>query len=256
MVLDALYDRQPPTNPRPDGGRFSGLKFPVYEAHALTLSEQDGTWGRVYRQLAVGRAPAIFLDRDGVIIEEVGYLHRIEDVRLMPGASDLIGAANDRSIPVVVVTNQAGIGRGLYDWSDFEAVTESILQLLATEGATIDAVYACPFHPEALAPFAHPSHPDRKPNPGMMIRAAAELDLDLARSWMIGDKLVDIEAARSAELRGAVHLLTGYGLRDRTAVRQLLGGRLDIVLAADLIEARSMMPPVASEAHDSCALEP
>jgi D-glycero-D-manno-heptose 1,7-bisphosphate phosphatase len=214
----------------------------VQEAQATAYSAQDGMWGRVYRQPSGGVASALFLDRDGVIIDEVGYLHKAEDVRLIDGAADLIGNANARSIPIVVVTNQAGIGRGLYDWSAFETVTDRMDALLAEQGVVVDALYACPFHPEGRDPFAHPSHPARKPNPGMLIRAAAEMHLDLANSWLIGDKVGDIEAARSGGLAGAVHVLTGHGSEHRTAVQNLAGSEFQVGLADDLIDARQMIP--------------
>jgi D-glycero-D-manno-heptose 1,7-bisphosphate phosphatase len=228
------------------------MEFLVQEETPVpAYSAEEGTWGRVYGQPTEGPKAAIFLDRDGVIVEEVGYLHRTEDVRIMDGATGLIAAANSHSVPVVVVTNQAGVGRGLYDWAAFEAVIDRMINLLEAEGAAVDAVYACPFHPQGLPPFAHPSHPSRKPNPGMFRRAAADLDLDLSSSWMIGDTIGDVEAARSANLAGAIHLLTGYGSRDRSAVLGLVGGGLDISLADDLVEARSLIPALSAGAHHS-----
>jgi D-glycero-D-manno-heptose 1,7-bisphosphate phosphatase len=218
----------------------------VQEALPLAYSAQDGTWARIYRRPDSGRKAAIFLDRDGVIVEEVGHLHRIEDVRLMPGAADLLRAANDNAVPVVVVTNQGGLGRGLYPWSAFEEVIGRMNELITAEGVAVDAVYACPFHPEGRSPFAHPSHPSRKPNPGMLIRAAAELDLDLESSWLVGDTVGDIEAARSAGLAGAVHLLAGHGLRDRAAVLKLARGVFRIGLADDLTSARQLIPIVTT----------
>ncbi len=232
-----------PEVPAPrDSAVGEGLSLVVQEASAPAYSPKHGTWGRVYRRPGRGPAAAMFLDRDGVIIEEVGYLHRPDDVHLMPGAADLIRAANAESVPVVVVTNQAGIGRGLYDWQAFEAVTVRMTELIGAEGVSIDAIYACPFHPDARDPFAHPSHPSRKPNPGMLLRAAAELDLDLGKSWLIGDTADDIEAARAAGLSGAVHVLTGHGRRDRDAVLALQRQAFNIALANDLIDARRLIP--------------
>lgn len=207
----------------------------------MAYSPMDGMWGRLYRRPSDARTSALFLDRDGVIIEEVGYLHRVEDVRLIDGAADLIGIANAGAVPIVVVTNQAGIGRGLYDWSAFETVIDRMNDLLAEHGVGVDAVYACPFHPDGREPFAHPSHPARKPNPGMLIRAAAEMDLDLANSWLIGDKASDIEAARSGGLAGAVHVLTGHGPDHRSAVQKLATAEFQIGLADDLIHAREQI---------------
>jgi D-glycero-D-manno-heptose 1,7-bisphosphate phosphatase len=154
--------------------------------------------------------PAVFLDRDGTLNVEVGYLHRPEEVVLFEGAVGAIAELNRRGIPVIVVTNQAGIGRGKYGWADFQAVTDRIAELLRAENAHLDGTYAAPHHEHGIGEYAHPDHPDRKPNPGMLVRAAAEHGLDLARSWMIGDKALDLEAGRRAGCRVAL-VRTGYG---------------------------------------------
>ncbi len=153
---------------------------------------------------------AVFLDRDGTLNEETGYLHKPEDVVLFPGSAEAIAKLNARNIPVIVVTNQAGIGLGKYGWEDFHSVMERITELLAAAGAHMDGVYAAPHHEKGVGEYAHPDHPDRKPNPGMMLRASEEHGLDLARSWMIGDKKIDLEAGRNAGCRVAL-VLTGYG---------------------------------------------
>jgi D-glycero-D-manno-heptose 1,7-bisphosphate phosphatase len=167
------------------------------------------------RPAAPGRA-ALFLDRDGVIVEEVNYLHKPEDVRVLPGAAELIASANELGIPVIVVTNQAGIGRGYYGWPEFEAVQNAISDALAP--AAIDAVFACPFHVDGQPPYDVADHPDRKPNPGMLTRAEQLLGVDLARSWFVGDTAADVEAAARAGLAGAIHVLSGHGEREREAV--------------------------------------
>ena len=154
--------------------------------------------------------PAVFLDRDGTLNEEVGYLHRPEEVVLVPGSVEAIARLNARGIPVIVVTNQAGIGQGKYGWKDFQAVMDHITALLGAEGAHVDGVYAAPHHERGVGEYRHPDHPDRKPNPGMLQRAAREHDLDLTRSWMVGDKTVDLEAGRRAGCWTAL-VLTGYG---------------------------------------------
>ncbi len=154
--------------------------------------------------------PALFIDRDGTLNEEVDYLHRPEDAVLTPGAAQALARVNGRGIPVIVVTNQAGIGKGRFGWADYEAVMERIRELLAVEGAHLDAVYACPFHEAAEGEYQVADHPERKPNPGMLLRAAAEHGLDLSRSWMVGDKALDVEAGRRAGCRVAL-VRTGYG---------------------------------------------
>lgn len=172
--------------------------------------------------------PAVFLDRDGTLNEEVDYLSDPDHLVLIPGAAAAVARLNARGIPVVVVTNQSGIGRGRYGWQDFAAVMSRMGTLLALENARIDAVYASPHHELGRGEYAVADHPDRKPNPGMLLRAAAEHDLDLSRSWMVGDKAVDLEAGRRAGCRVAL-VRTGYG----TTVD---GSGADLV-AADLPEA-------------------
>ena len=156
--------------------------------------------------------PAIFLDRDGTLNEEVDYLSDPDQLVLIPGAAGAVARLNARGIPVVVVTNQSGIGRGRYDWQDFEAVMSRMTALLALEQARIDAVYASPHHEKGQGEYAVANHPERKPNPGMLLRAAEEHGLDLARSWMVGDKAIDLEAGRRAGCRVAL-VRTGYGSR-------------------------------------------
>jgi len=172
--------------------------------------------------------PAIFIDRDGTLNEEVGYLHRPEDVVLVPGAAQALARLNALGIPVVVVTNQSGIGKGRYDWDAFHRVMERIGELLAPAGARVDALYAAPHHERGQGEYQHPDHPDRKPNPGMLVRAAEEHGLDLGRSWMIGDKEIDLGAGRNAGCKVAL-VRTGYG-------RQVDGALADLV-AEDLAEA-------------------
>ena len=164
--------------------------------------------------------PGVFLDRDGVIVEDVGYLHRIEDIRYIDGALGAIAKLNQLGIPVVMVTNQAGIGKGYYGWEEFEQVQKHIEDRLAFEGGWLDGAWGCACHPEALGDLAAADHPFRKPNPGMILAAASSLAIDLSASWLVGDKPLDIEAAYRAGLRGAVHLLGGYGRETREQVAQ------------------------------------
>ncbi len=161
------------------------------------------------------RRAALFLDRDGVLVEEVHYLHRPEDVRLVPGAAAVVGAAKARGWAVVLVTNQAGIGRGYYGWSAFAATQAAIYAALAAEGAPagggFDLVLACPHHPEGQPPYRHADPPCRKPNPGMLREALERLALDPAASLMVGDRAIDLQAARAAGLRRGLIVATGHG---------------------------------------------
>lgn len=164
------------------------------------------------------RSPAVFLDRDGCIIELGDYLHRPQDVRLIDGAAAAIAEWNRRGIPVVIVTNQSGIGRAYYDWDAFIETQAEVDRQLAAYGAHVDVVVACPFHADALPPYQHADHPARKPNPGMLQLAADWLRIDLRKSWMVGDSLSDMQLVESAGLASGIHLSTGYGPRDRTRV--------------------------------------
>ncbi len=147
--------------------------------------------------------PALFLDRDGVLNEDQGYVHRWEDFRWIPGAKAAIRAFNEAGWLVVVVTNQSGIGRGYYTEDDMHALHRQLSAELAADGGRIDAFYFCPQHPQAkVERYRHPDPPGRKPNPGMILQALAEHPIERERSVMVGDKPSDLEAARRAGLRG------------------------------------------------------
>lgn len=179
--------------------------------------------------------PAIFLDRDGTLNEEVDYLSDPDQLVLIPGAAAAVARLNALGIPVVVVTNQSGIGRGKYDWQDFAAVMDRMEALLALEEARLDAVYASPHHEKGQGEYAVADHPERKPNPGMLLRAAEEHGLDLSRSWMVGDKDIDLEAGRRAGCRVAL-VRTGYGSRVDGSAADLVAESLP--QAVELILAR------------------
>lgn len=178
--------------------------------------------------------PAVFIDRDGTLNVDVGYLHRAEDVVLIPGGPEALARLNARGIPVIVVTNQSGIGKGRYNLKDFQSVMDRIKELLTGFGAHLDGVYAAPHHLRGLGQYAHPDHPDRKPNPGMLLRAAEVHGLDLSRSWMIGDKELDLGAGRNAGCRVAL-VRTGYGAGVEGELADLvaenLGEAVDRILA-------------------------
>lgn len=149
------------------------------------------------------RRPALFLDRDDTLVRDKGYMHRPEDLAWMPGAIDAVKAANDSGWLVVVVTNQSGIGRGLYSEADMHGFHAAMAADLQAAGAHVDAWYFCPFHPDAAIPaYRAADHPDRKPNPGMLLRAMRDLPIDASRSVMIGNTDDDVEAARRAGLQG------------------------------------------------------
>ena len=147
--------------------------------------------------------PAVFLDRDGVLIEDTGYPHLEEHLRLMPGAAEAVRRLNQLGYLCVIVTNQSGVARGLFSEDQMKAFNTLIVRKLAAKGAVIGAVYACPFHSEGrVEAWIHPDHPDRKPNPGMILRAIREHGVDPQKSFLIGDQPSDLEAARRAGVSG------------------------------------------------------
>ena len=151
-------------------------------------------------------AKALFLDRDGVILDDSGYMHRVEQIRFVPGIFDLCRGASARGFRLVVVTNQSGIARGYFTEADYRVFTAAMLARLATEGVPIAAVYHCPYHPEATVAAYRREHPWRKPAPGMILAAAGELGLDLSASVMVGDSGRDIVAARAAGVGAALRI--------------------------------------------------
>lgn len=146
----------------------------------------------------VSARPALFLDRDGVINRDHGYTHRREDFEFMPGIFDLARRAAQDGWALVVVTNQAGIGRGYYSQTDFELLTRWMIRRFADESAPIERVYYCPHHPEAVPGLYRRECRCRKPAPGMIDAAGSALGLDLAASALVGDKVSDIEAGHRA----------------------------------------------------------
>lgn len=197
-----------------------------------------GIYARFYGKglLDSREKPGLFIDRDGVLIEEVGYLSRRQDVRFISGTVEAIRSFNRANIPVIMATNQAGIGKGYLDWENFEEVQEEIIAVLRMGNAFLDAVIACPYHKEGIEEYRFDNHPFRKPNPGMIFLAAERLKIAREQSWMVGDKFSDIEAAAGASLRGAVLVETGYGKEHKEKIETLRKTSLEIVCAKNLFE--------------------
>jgi D-glycero-D-manno-heptose 1,7-bisphosphate phosphatase len=149
--------------------------------------------------------PAVFLDRDGTIIEDRHYLRHPAELRMLPGAAGAVRELNEAGIPAVLVSNQSGIARGLLTETDYEATARRLDELLEQEHARLDARYHCPHLPEITGPCDC-----RKPGALLFERAALDLGLDLSRSWWVGDRLRDLEAARRFGGRGLL-VLTGAG---------------------------------------------
>jgi D-glycero-D-manno-heptose 1,7-bisphosphate phosphatase len=178
-------------------------------------------------------APAVFLDRDGTLIEEVGYLDRPERVTLYPWSTAAISALNRAGLAVVLTSNQSGVARGFFSEEVVQAVHDRIAQQLAEGGARIDAYYYCPHHPDGkVAGYARVCD-CRKPKRGLVDRAVQELGIDPARSFAVGDRWLDVALARSVGGRGVL-VRTGYGAMEET--RQPPGLEADAVVN-NLIEA-------------------
>ena len=146
---------------------------------------------------------AIFLDRDGTVNEEVGYLESLDRFKLFPGVPAAIARANRAGVKVFVLTNQSGVGRGYFSIEFVQETHRHLQTLLKREGAHLDGIYLCPHHPDDRCSC-------RKPEIRMMADAAGEHGVDLSRSWVVGDKLIDMEMAHRAGAKGVL-VLTGYG---------------------------------------------
>ena len=153
---------------------------------------------------------AIFLDRDGTLIEETGHLHRVEDIRIYPEAFEAVRKLNQSGLLAIVITNQSAIARGLLNENELGNLHRFLQAAFRRTEARIDAFYYCPHHPEAGTGTYTQECTCRKPLPGMLLRAAQELHLELSTSYMIGDKLIDVEAGHRAGCQ-SVLIKTGYG---------------------------------------------
>ncbi|MBU1423676.1 MAG: D-glycero-beta-D-manno-heptose 1,7-bisphosphate 7-phosphatase [Bacteroidetes bacterium] len=152
----------------------------------------------------------IFLDRDGTINEELEFISDPENVVLIPGSVDAIREANQLGLKVFVITNQSGIARGLIKEEDLVRVHNKLVKLLNAENAHLDAIYFCPHHPDYGEPPYRTLCDCRKPNTGMLKQAEAEFNIDLKKSFIIGDRIIDIQTAHAAGAK-SILVLTGYG---------------------------------------------
>ncbi|MEZ6013030.1 MAG: HAD-IIIA family hydrolase [Hyphomonas sp.] len=181
-----------------EGIPFNGYFLDIGLPETLAQAQQETA--------ALRLRPTAFLDRDGVLNEDNGYTHRIEDLNWIPGAKQAIRLLNDRGYRVIVVTNQAGVARGYYDEAAVALFHAGMQDQLAGDGAFVDAFYHCPYHEDGKVPaYTVANHPDRKPNPGMILRALGDWQIDKDRSFLIGDKESDMEAARRAGISGRMY---------------------------------------------------
>ncbi|HET6421259.1 MAG TPA: D-glycero-beta-D-manno-heptose 1,7-bisphosphate 7-phosphatase [Geobacteraceae bacterium] len=166
-------------------------------------------------RMAEGKNRAVFLDRDGTINVEKGYVHKIEDFEFIPGVPQAVRLLRDAGFLVIVVTNQSGVARGYYPLGAVHTLHRHMDAELAKHGAAVDAYYICPHHPEGEEQGYSMACGCRKPHPGMLMEAAKDFSIDLASSYMIGDHASDVEAAVRAGCR-PVFVTTGHG-RDESA---------------------------------------
>jgi D-glycero-D-manno-heptose 1,7-bisphosphate phosphatase len=159
---------------------------------------------------------AVFLDRDGTLIEEVGHLDRLDRIRFFPYSIDAVRLLNRAGFAVVVVTNQAGVARGLFDEGFVRDTHRMLAEVFAAGGTRVDGFYYCPHHPEATVPSYRQSCDCRKPKPGLVRKASEDLGLDPARSFVIGDRWNDLQAGAALGATGVL-VRTGYGRQDEQA---------------------------------------
>ena len=181
------------------------------------------------------RRPAVFLDRDGTINEQMGYINHLCRFKLLAGAAEAIKLLNDAEIPVVVISNQSGLARGYFPEELLVAVHEKMDRLLAEKGAHVDGIYYCPHHPEAKEERFRETCNCRKPKPGLVLQAADEMNLDPEKSFVVGDRWSDIKTAANCGAK-AILVRTGYGRGDE----QYIGPHQEIqpdYKAEDLLEA-------------------
>lgn len=167
---------------------------------------------------------AVFIDRDGTLIEEADYLARPEHLKLFPFAAEAVRLLNENDFLAVLITNQSGVGRGFFDENNLREIHEKLISELAAQGAKLDAIYYCPHKPNDDCAC-------RKPKTEMIKKAMKDFSIDLNESWTIGDKAIDVETGTNAGTKTAL-VLTGYGIEER----EKLTGKPDLI-AGNLLEA-------------------
>lgn len=173
------------------------------------------------------KRPALFLDRDGVINVDYGYVHKPDNFHFIPGIFELVKHANRADWRVVIVTNQAGIAKGYYSLQQYRQLETWLLDQFRQQGAQIDAIYHCPHHPEHGEPDTRECD-CRKPMPGMFLQAAAALDIDMSASILVGDKTSDLDAAKSAGVTTGYLVMPGQETDVFKQVNALLASRTGI----------------------------
>ena len=185
--------------------------------------------------------PALFLDRDGVINREKEYVHRIEDFEFLDGVFDACRKARTLGYKLVIITNQAGIARGFYSEEDFHGLNRWMLDQFETKGIPIDGVYFCPHHATAGIGEYRKACVCRKPEPGMILQAAADLDIDLPASVIVGDKVGDVEASARAGVGTSLLVRSGHPLDEDDLPSGVVVVE-DLSGAVDWLGARNALP--------------
>jgi D-glycero-D-manno-heptose 1,7-bisphosphate phosphatase len=179
--------------------------------------------------------PAVFIDRDGTLTEEVGYVNHPARLRLLPRSAEAVRLINESGIKAVMVTNQSGVARGYFTEGLLQAVNAELVSQLKAGGAFLDGLYTCTHHPTEGAPPYRARCDCRKPAPGLLSRAAKELGIDLASSHVVGDKISDVAVGLKVGAKGIL-VLTGYGLGEWEYQRSGWTVQPDHV-AGDLLDA-------------------
>ena len=190
--------------------------------------------------------PAIFLDRDGTINAEVDFLTNPDELHILPGSIPALRDAMAMGFRLVVITNQSGVARGLLTEARLREIHERMLKNLKAEGVVIDGIYYCPHHPTFGVPPYRTVCDCRKPKPGMIERAARELDLDLERSFLVGDRMIDIQTGNAVGIPSLL-VRTGYGNAEADACRA--GGVPVAFIADDLQAAIGQIRKLLHEPH-------
>lgn len=191
---------------------------------------------------------AVFIDRDGTLSEEVGYINHPSRFLLFPYAAGAVKLLNDHEWLAVIITNQAGVARGYFDEAMIQTVHDNLKRDLQSAGARIDGIYYCAHHPSVGEPPYRQDCDCRKPKPGLIKRAATDLNIDVQQSWMIGDRYSDIELARNAGVRAAL-VLSGYGRGEWENQRSSWQHQPDLI-AENLFEAIVSITAVAAPADN------
>jgi len=181
----------------------------------------------------------VFIDRDGTLSEEVGYINHLSRFQVYPWSAEAIRNLNRGGLRAVVVTNQAGVARGYFEESLIHEVHQKLRDEIGQAGAYLDAIYYCPHHPSAGKPPYQRDCDCRKPKPGMLLRAAKELGIDLKHSFVVGDRYSDIELAHNAGTH-SIFVLSGYGLGEYQYQRQNWKLQPDWI-AKNLLEATEII---------------